>query len=157
MTNFVQAAAGAFILRRLHRWSGSTLRVELPDGSRRDFGPSDAPRRVLVRVHHPRFFTRMLLGGTTGAGEAYMAGEWSSDDLTALLQEVLRNGSRLRLDSRTSLVARLLNAWRHRLRANTMTGSERNIQAHYDLGNEFFRLFLDKSLTYFVRALAGRL
>ena len=90
----------------------------------------------------------MLLGGTTGAGESYMAGEWSSDDLTALLQEVLRNGSRLRLDSHTSLVARLLNAWRHRLRANTMTGSQRNIQAHYDLGNEFFRLFLDKSLTY---------
>ena len=78
-----------------------------------------------------------------------MAGEWSSDDLTALLQEVLRNGSRLRLDSHTSLVARLLNASRHRLRANTMTGSQRNIQAHYDLGNEFFRLFLDKSLTKF--------
>ncbi len=148
MTNLVQAAAGAVIFRGLRQWSGSTLRIELPDGSRRDFGPSDARRRVLVRVHHPRFFTRMLLGGTTGAGESYMAGEWSSDDLTALLQEVLRNGLRLRLDSRTSLVARLLNAWRHRLRANTMTGSERNIQAHYDLGNEFFRLFLDKSLTY---------
>ena len=77
-----------------------------------------------------------------------MAGEWSSDDLTALLQEVLRNGSRLRLDAHTSLVARLLNASRHWLRANTMTGSQRNIQAHYDLGNEFFRLFLDKSPTY---------
>ena len=148
MTNVVQAAAGAVIFRGLRQWSGSTLRIELPDGSRRDFGPSDAPRRVLVRVHHPRLFIRMLLGGTTGAGESYMAGEWSSDDLTALLQEVLRNGSRLRLDSHTSLVARLLNAWRHRLRANTMTGSERNIQAHYDLGNEFFRLFLDESLTY---------
>ena len=148
MTNPAHAASGAFILRRLRRWCGSTLRVEFPDGSRRDFGPRDAPRRVLVRVHHPRFFTRALLGGTTGVGEAYMAGEWSSDNLTALLQEVLRNGSRLHLDSHASLVARLLNAWRHRLRVNTKTGSERNIQAHYDLGNEFFRLFLDKSLTY---------
>ncbi|MCY4114306.1 MAG: cyclopropane-fatty-acyl-phospholipid synthase [Chloroflexi bacterium] len=148
MINPLHAAAGALILRRLHRWSGSTLRLKLPDGSRRDFGPSDAPRRVHADVHHARFFARLLLGGTTGAGESYMAGEWSSTDLKALLQETLRNGPRLGLESHASLLARLLNAWRHRRRANTKVGSQRNIHAHYDLGNDFYRLFLDESLTY---------
>ena len=148
MTNPIHAVAGAVILRRLRRWSGSTLRLRLPDGSRRSFGPGNAPRQVRADIHHARFFARALLGGTTGMGESYMAGEWSSDDLTALLQESLRNGPRLGLESRASLVARLLSAWRHRRRANTRTGSRRNIQAHYDLGNAFYRLFLDETLTY---------
>ena len=148
MINPIHAAAGALILGRLQRWSGSMLRLKLPDGSRRVFGPSDAPRRVHAEVHHARFFTRLLLGGTTGAGESYMAGEWSSTDLTALLHEALRNGPRLGLESHASMLARLLNAWRHRRRANTRAGSERNIQAHYDLGNDFYQLFLDETLTY---------
>ncbi len=148
MINPIHAAAGALIRGRLQRWSGSTLRLKLPDGSRRVFGPSKAPRRVDAEIHHARFFTRLLLGGTTGAGESYMAGEWSSTDLTSLLHEVLRNGPRLGLESHASMLARLLNAWRHRRRANTKAGSERNIHAHYDLGNEFYRLFLDETLTY---------
>ena len=148
MINPIHAAAAAVMLRRLRRWSGSTLRLRLPDGSRRSFGPKDAPRQAHVELHHSRFFTRVVLGGTTGVGESYMAGEWSSDDLTALLQEALRNGPRLGLESHASLLARLLNAWRYRRRTNTRAGSERNIQAHYDLGNAFYRLFLDESLTY---------
>ena len=148
MTHPIHAVAGAVVLRRLRRWSGSMLRITLPDGSRRSFGPGNSPRQVRLDVHHPRFFARSLMGGTTGMGESYMAGEWSSDDLTALLQEALHNGPRLGLESRASLVARLLSAWRHRRRANTRTGSQRNIQAHYDLGNAFYRLFLDETLTY---------
>lgn len=148
MRNPIHAATRALVLRRLREWSGSALEVRLADGSQRTYGLRDASRVVRAHVHDDRLFTRLALGGTMGAGESYMAGEWSSDDLTALLQEVLRNGERLQLDTRTSLVLRLLNAWRHRRRANTKAGSERNIHAHYNLGNQFFRLFLDESLSY---------
>ena len=148
MRNPIHSATRALILGRMCHWTSSVLDVEMLDGSRRSFGPADASRRVHASVHDDRVFTRLVLGGAMGAGEAYMAGEWSSEDLPMLLQEVLRNAGHLQLDRWTSFVSRLVNAWRHRRRANTKAGSERNIHAHYDLGNEFFRLFLDKSLSY---------
>ena len=77
-----------------------------------------------------------------------MHGEWESDDLPAVLREALRNKSRVNFDGGASLPASVVNLLKHRRRANSRPGNERNIHAHYDLGNEFFRLFLDKTLTY---------
>ena len=92
----------------------------------------------------------MLLGGDVGAGEAYMDGLWSSPDLPALLRVAALNrealadarpaGGGCRSGSRRTLA--------HRARRNTKTGSRRNIEAHYDLGNDFYRLFLDETMTY---------
>ncbi len=77
-----------------------------------------------------------------------MHGEWESDNLPAVLREALRNASRVKFNNVASLPVSALNLLKHRRRANTERGSERNIHAHYDLGNEFFRLFLDETLTY---------
>ncbi len=102
-----------------------------------------------VRVHDARFYAEAAWGGSVGAGEAYMLGYWSADDLSAAMRILLAN--REVLDgmegglAALSAPARKLMHWAAR---NTRTGSRRNIAAHYDLGNDFFAGFLDPTLMY---------
>ena len=111
---------------------------------------SDAfPAEVVVKVRHPRFYRQALLGGSIGAGEAYMAGAWETGHLTDVLRLVLRNQSVLdKLDTGWSRVSLPVHRLLHFLRKNTRRGSRRNIIAHYDLGNDFYALFLDPTMTY---------
>jgi len=102
-----------------------------------------------VRIHDARFYSDMAFGGSIGAGEAYMQGSWSVDDLTALVRILICNRSVL--DGMEGGLARLtgpLQKALHWLNRNTREGSRRNIAAHYDLGNDFFRLFLDPTMMY---------
>ena len=102
----------------------------------------DAPA-VRVWVTSPAFYQAVAAGGSVGAGEAYMAGYWYCDDLVGLVRTLVRN--RDVLDGMESGLARLggwaLRGW-HWLQRNSKAGSRRNIAAHYDLGNDFFSLFL---------------
>ncbi len=136
-------------LAALERLRVGSLTVVLPDGTRHSFGDEAAPERGEIRIHDEGALVRMLLGGETGAGEAYMAGLWTSPDLAALIRVAALNREALALSSgwlrRPLQLRRVLN---HRLRRNTKAQARRNISAHYDLGNDFFRLFLDESLTY---------
>jgi cyclopropane-fatty-acyl-phospholipid synthase len=104
---------------------------------------------VTVRVLHPDFYEAITLRGSVGAAEAYMDGMWSCSDLTGLIRLLVRN--RDTLDGMETGVARiggwLLRTW-HALNRNTRSGSRKNIAAHYDLGNEFFQLFLSPDLMY---------
>jgi cyclopropane-fatty-acyl-phospholipid synthase len=125
------------------------LTVVLADGSRHAFGDPAAADQGEIRFHDSAALVRMLLGGETGAGEAYMDGRWSSPDLAALIRVAALNREALALSSgwfRRPLQLRRVLA--HRLRRNTKAQARRNIAAHYDLGNDFYRLFLDESLTY---------
>ena len=125
------------------------LRVVLPDGSVRAFGGDAADGAAEIRIHDREALTRILGGGETGAGEAYMDGLWSSPDLPALLRLAARNREALSLSGGWFRApAQLARTIAHRARRNTRTGSRRNIEAHYDLGNDFYRLFLDETLTY---------
>ncbi len=102
-----------------------------------------------VEVHHPRFYTSVVLGGSIGAGEAYMAGAWSVDDLTALMRIILLNRDVFgQMDSGLARLKAPLYRLYHLLRRDTRQGSRQNIAAHYDLGNAFYKLFLDETLTY---------
>jgi cyclopropane-fatty-acyl-phospholipid synthase len=125
------------------------LTVVLPDGRRRIFGDPASERRGEIRIHDEDAVVRMLLHGETGAGEAYMDGLWSSPDLEALIELAALNRSALALNTgwwrRPLEVPRRLA---HRARRNTKDQARRNISAHYDLGNDFYRLFLDESMTY---------
>jgi cyclopropane-fatty-acyl-phospholipid synthase len=105
--------------------------------------------RACVRVHDPAFYRRVALNGSVGAAEAYMDGCWECDDLVALVRMLVRNRDRLDAMERgpARLGGALMRGW-SALRRNTRAGSRRNIAAHYDLGNEFFRLFLDDNLMY---------
>jgi cyclopropane-fatty-acyl-phospholipid synthase len=108
-----------------------------------------APLDVTVRVHDQRFYADVAFGGSVGAGEAYMQGWWSTDDLTGAMRILLLN--REVLDGMETGLARFAEPVRkalHWASRNTRQGSRRNISAHYDLGNDFFRLFLDPTLMY---------
>ena len=125
------------------------LVVVSPDGRRRAFGDPASEHVGEMRVHHRSAILRMLTGGDTGAGEAYMDGLWSSPDLPALLRVAALNREALALARGWwRLPVRLQRTLAHRARRNTLGGSRRNIEAHYDLGNDFYRLFLDETMTY---------
>lgn len=125
-------------------------RVEISDGSSRIAGgPGSGGATVGVRVHSPAFYSAVAFRGSLGAGEAYMDGLWECDDLPGLIELLVVNDEARR--GLESPIARLLTpmaGFAHWLRRNTRAGSRRNIGAHYDLGDEFFALFLDPSMTY---------
>jgi cyclopropane-fatty-acyl-phospholipid synthase len=104
---------------------------------------------VKVEVLDPGLYRELVFGGSIGAGEAYMRGDWRCDDLTALVQLLLRNRELLDgLDAGPLYLQGPLNRLKHSLRRNTKSGSRRNIEAHYDLGNDLFALFLDPTMMY---------
>jgi cyclopropane-fatty-acyl-phospholipid synthase len=123
------------------------LNLVLPDGTRRVVGTSGGPEGEL-HLHDSAAAWRMILNGEIGAGESYMDGQWSSPDLPALLKLAALNRDALGLNRWIQLPLRLPHLRAHRSRRNTLRQSRANIRAHYDLGNDFYRLFLDETLTY---------
>ena len=102
-----------------------------------------------VHIADPVLYQRLLTGGTLAAARSYVRGEWWSDDLTALCRIMARNMDVAdRFDSGWARLSKPFFAAAHWARRNTRRGSRRNIEAHYDLGNDFFRLFLDDTMTY---------
>ena len=127
-------------------------RVVVEDGGERiPLGQSaaDADLRATIRVNDHRFYSDLALAGSMGAAESYMAGSWTTDDLTALVQIMIRNREVTEgIDGGLARLANPVRRFIHYLNRNTKTGSERNIAAHYDLGNDFFELILDRTLMY---------
>ncbi|MET0617351.1 MAG: cyclopropane-fatty-acyl-phospholipid synthase family protein [Luteibacter sp.] len=112
-------------------------------------GTTDSDLDIRIKVTDLAFYRAVASNGSVGAGEAFMDGQWTCDDLVGLVRLLVRN--RDHLDGMESGLARVgglaMRAW-HALRENTRQGSRRNIAAHYDLGNDFFRLFLSADLMY---------
>jgi cyclopropane-fatty-acyl-phospholipid synthase len=103
----------------------------------------------MLTVHSPAFFRALAFGGHIGAAESYVRGEWTSDDLTGLVRLLALNRDAVDgLETGLALLSRPVHAAIRLWNRNTRTGSQRNIQAHYDLGNEFFEAFLDETMTY---------
>ena len=129
-------------------WTCGRLDLVMPSGDRIRIGPP-GPADACIRVHDDRAFLRLVLRGEMGGGEAFVAGEWSSDDLVGVLRLVLRSIGARGIESPLTRLAQLPSRLRHLGAANTVTGSARNIHAHYDLGNAFYQLFLDpETLSY---------
>jgi len=129
-------------------WTGGRLDLILPSGERARIG-HPGPAQACARIHDDRVFLRLLLRGEMGGGESFVAGEWSTDDLVGVLRLVLRATAARGLESPLTRLAQLPSLLRHRRAANTLHGSQRNIHAHYDLGNAFYQLFLDpETLSY---------
>lgn len=107
------------------------------------------PLHATITIHDPNTYADVALGGTIGVAEAYRRGFWSCDDLTTLVRIFVRNRELLESveGGFASLTRPLLKAM-HGLKRNTKAGSRKNIAAHYDLGNEFFRLVLDETMMY---------
>ena len=142
-------------LKALEGLEGGHLTLRLPEGETRHFGtpPGEAGGGLSARmvVEREDFFQTLALHGPLWIGESYVAGDWHTDDLPGLIELGQRNYDRLVYGAwyaRLMRVGSRLNYWLGRGAENTREGSRKNIQAHYDLGNELFALFLDESLTY---------
>ena len=109
----------------------------------------DSDLKACVVVKNQAFFKRILFGGMIGSAESYIDGEWACDDLTALIRIMIRNLDRFKnLEKRWAWLRNTAYLLQHRLRRNSIRGSRKNIRDHYDLGNEFYELFLDPTLNY---------
>jgi cyclopropane-fatty-acyl-phospholipid synthase len=139
--------AARFVMKALEGLAIGRLTVRLPDGSARRFGPGHDPAAEL-QVRDWRFFRRVLIDGDIGFAEAYIDGTCETPDLPGLIALLAENEQALGRLARSSLLSNLLLKLVHRVRDNSRRGSRRNIHAHYDLGNEFYGLWLDRSMTY---------
>ncbi len=129
------------------------LALCLPDGSERHYGDTGVPPCELA-VNRYCFFTRLVLGGNIGLGESWTDADWDSPDVTALLELFIHNMDALKKGGLAAGTAkRLSNLIQHASRRNTRSGSKRNIHAHYDLGNAFYRTFLDHETMMYSAAL----
>jgi len=139
----------SLVLRALEPIRDAHLELAMPDGSVRSFGQAGSDLRARLEVRNPRFFHRVLTGGDVGTGDSYVDGDWDSPDLVAVVRMAVRNRERIApAGGLLGLAGAAVHALRHWANRNTLSGSRRNIAAHYDLSNDFFRLFLDRNMVY---------
>ena len=133
----------------LKRLKFGLLEVHLPDGRSFRFGEAIAGQdSAVLNVRSKGFFTRLLRKGSTGFAEAYMDQDWDTPDLAHLLLVLNKNMTELSKTIDSNRFTAFINRMVHILRPNTRSGSKKNIHAHYDLGNAFYSLWLDSSMTY---------
>jgi cyclopropane-fatty-acyl-phospholipid synthase len=129
-------------------WTAGSLTFLLPDGAELRVGDRGPGPDAVLRIRSFRFVGRALAAGDIGLAEGYVAGEWDTPDLTRLLTAFALNFDQLADLAHGHPFVRLVEAVRHALRRNTRAGSRQNIRAHYDLGEAFYRAWLDPSMTY---------
>jgi cyclopropane-fatty-acyl-phospholipid synthase len=140
--------AKKLVLKTLEKIEYGFLEVVCPDATH-SFGNPGASLKAILAVHNERFFHRALFGGDIGMGESYMDGDWSSPDLVAVVRLAVRNLNTLEGESTLlSALSRVSDMLFHRRNKNTLRGSRRNIGYHYDLGNDFYQIFLDENMAY---------
>lgn len=149
---WVASYAKAQILKRLKQLKVGKL-ILLDGDESHDFGstfPSNQDSiKTMITVHDPRFYGEIAFGGSIGAGEAYMLGYWSADNLTEVIRLMCLNQSVMdTLEGGYKWLTKPLMKSLHWLNSNTTEGSKKNIAAHYDLGNDMFALFLDTTMMY---------
>ncbi|MGK0187397.1 MAG: cyclopropane-fatty-acyl-phospholipid synthase [Verrucomicrobiales bacterium] len=147
------------VLKTLRRFNLGRMEIQLPDGEILPLWqehPDSATCRPVaaITVHNEAFFKKCALGGGMGLGEAYIDGDWDTEDIRGVIEWFIRNlhaDTKLRGSSqkfRMVGVLKFLDRIGHRLRHNSKETSRRNIEEHYDLGNAFYKLWLDPSMTY---------
>jgi len=149
---FIEEQCRRLVDRHLGKMTTGHLLVVLPNGAEKHYG-DDSPA-LRIEINRYNFFTRLIASGNIGLGEAWMSNDWECDDLTAVLELFIDNMAELKATGLTAgIMNRLQHLWQHTLNRNTLVGSKRNIQAHYDLGNDFYHLFLDDETMMYSSAL----
>jgi cyclopropane-fatty-acyl-phospholipid synthase len=138
--------AARLVLRMMLKLSVGSLTVRLPGGRAEQFGHG-APHGEIVLANW-KVCKAVLKSGDIGFGESYIAGDWSTPDLLSLMNVMVANRSAIEKVVYGTWWGRLLYRIRHLTRRNSRTGSKKNIHAHYDIGNAFYRLWLDETMTY---------
>jgi len=132
----------------LQRLKVGQLELIYPEGSSKNFDKSGVGPNAALRVRDNRFFTKVLTGGDIGFGEAVSDGLVESGNMVEFLRLAVRNQELMEGDTAVSGPKKMLSRLSHFLKSNSPARSKKNISTHYDLSNEFFGLFLDKSMTY---------
>ena len=140
-------ASARAVFRLLQRLEQGSLDVQLPDGSMAHFGGGGTPRAA-IRLANWNVCAAAMRSGDIGFAESFIAGDWTTPDLVALLEVFLANRERIETVIYGSWWGSLLFRLKHLFNRNSRAGSRKNIHAHYDLGNEFYRLWLDPSMNY---------
>lgn len=148
MSALLQRTARQLFFHSLSKLQDGYLEIVCPDETY-NFGNPVSSLRAMAVVHDERFFLRAITGADVGIGESFMDGDWTSPDLVSLVRLAVRNMRLLDSAHPVANSARgLLSRLRHRLHTNSLRGSKGNIRRHYDLGNDFYSLFLDQRLVY---------
>lgn len=146
--SFVQRFFRAQFIKLLENIKNGFITVNDPYGTFH-FGDKNSDLSCIVTIYNIGTYQKIALGGSNGSGQAYIDGLWSSDNPTNLIRILLRN--RNVIDSMESGLSNILQTahkiW-HAFNRNSKKGSQKNIAAHYDLGNDFFKLFLDQRMMY---------
>lgn len=136
------------LLSLLSQLSSGHLKMVLPDGNIREFGNKSDALHAELQILDWSVFKQVLSHGDIGFAESYIRGEWNTPDLKAILELAIRNRTTLEKAIYGSWYGSILYRIRHWLRDNSKTGSRKNIHAHYDLGNAFYTLWLDPTMSY---------
>ena len=141
--------AARAVFRLLQGLRHGSLDVQMPDGSSAHFGcKADDGLRAAIRLHNWNVCSAALRSGDIGFAESYIAGDWTTPDLTALLTLFIANRDEVESIVYGSWWGSLLYRVKHLFNRNSKSGSKKNIHAHYDLGNPFYRLWLDPTMNY---------
>lgn len=136
------------VLNAIARIRRGTLSITLPDGTSVQVGEPESPQHAHITITDYRFAWPIVFGGHLGAAEAFLSGYWESDNVEAVLELFSNNREAFEGALGGTLLHRLVERTGHWLRRNTPAGSRRNIHEHYDLGNAFYKRWLDPSMTY---------
>ncbi|MEM7394124.1 MAG: DUF1365 family protein, partial [Verrucomicrobiota bacterium] len=137
------------VFKQFRLMKEDALYVELPNGKRHRFGDPDAGNPGLIQVRDMRFFRDTAFGGSVGFGESFVEGRWDTPDLSRVMNVLSRNQSHFDPEKGwISAAVRSVNTFRHAGRRGHRDNCRKNIQEHYDLGNDFYELFLDPTMTY---------
>jgi cyclopropane-fatty-acyl-phospholipid synthase len=148
--NWLQRLGRKALLGQLRGLTRGEL-IVVEAGERHRFGSpnGELPLTATITVTHPQFWADAAFGGSVGAGESYIHGTWRCSDLVALIRIMVANRELITaMEGGFALVTAPLRRLLHFMNRNSKDGSRRNIAAHYDLGNDFFKLFLDETMAY---------
>lgn len=138
--------SAAIVMRLLEKIRHGTLQLRTPDGGQLVFGAGGVP--VTLELRNWKVFGAAMRSGDIGFAESYIAGDWHTSSLPALIELLANNRSQVESALYGSWWGRLAYRVRHLMNRNSRTGSRKNIHAHYDIGNAFYKLWLDPSMTY---------
>jgi cyclopropane-fatty-acyl-phospholipid synthase len=142
--------ARRIVLSRLEKLKDGHIVVS-ENGEHTTFGrlAENAPLTAKICVLNPKFYNSIVFGGAVGAGEAYINGYWECNELGSLLRMLIRNREVLeQVDSGLAVLGSPLRKMFHAFNRNTRNGSRKNVAVHYDLGNDFYQLWLDSKMMY---------
>lgn len=146
---------GSVLLTMLSKIEYGGISIVTPEGSYINFKGKKDGEYVTIKIHDWKFCEQLFLKGDIGLGESYISGHWESNNINGLIKFAIDNKNQLEKVIKGSIFKILFYRLKHLLNRNSIKGSARNIHLHYDLGNDFYKLWLDKSMTYSSALFAG--